>query len=78
MVYKCFVPGCITGYKTCKERRSVFTALKNEALFNKWSCAIPQKVGLTPPLPLAPGVEKVWSQNVSHLIPTNAFTFHRG
>ncbi|CAN8015832.1 unnamed protein product [Ixodes persulcatus] len=40
---KCFVPRCTTGYKTCREKFSLFRAPKDEAQLNLWRHAIPRK-----------------------------------
>lgn len=37
----CAVPKCKTGYKSVKEKFSVFTVPKNIEQFKKWQAAIP-------------------------------------
>ncbi|XP_077497729.1 uncharacterized protein LOC144108345 [Amblyomma americanum] len=38
----CFVPGCTTGYKSCKEKLSLFGVPKDEELSLKWQRNIPR------------------------------------
>lgn len=38
----CFVPGCVTGYKSCKQKLSLFSVPKGEELFLKWQRNIPR------------------------------------
>lgn len=40
---KCFVPRCTTGYKSCREKFSLFSAPKEEERLNVWRHAIPRK-----------------------------------
>lgn len=39
----CFVPRCRTGYKSCHEKFSLFSAPKDEQRLNLWRRAIPRK-----------------------------------
>ncbi|KAH7964982.1 hypothetical protein HPB49_002727 [Dermacentor silvarum] len=39
---KCFVPGCHSGYASCKEPVSLFSAPKEEARLEAWRKAIPR------------------------------------
>jgi THAP domain len=39
---KCFVPGCVSGYKTCKVKASMFTPPTDPDLLIKWQRAIPR------------------------------------
>ena len=45
MVYTCCIPGCKTGYKSCKseEKVALFGFPSNEELKQKWISAIPRK-----------------------------------
>ncbi|KAH7966186.1 hypothetical protein HPB49_014222 [Dermacentor silvarum] len=38
----CFVPGCKSGYKSCKEKLSLFGAPKEEQIFQQWQRNIPR------------------------------------
>lgn len=40
---KCFVPRCNTGYKSCEQKFSLFSAPKDEARLKLWRHAIPRK-----------------------------------
>jgi len=40
MPKKCFVPKCNSGYKTCKDKVSLFRVPNNEALLQQWQNAI--------------------------------------
>lgn len=40
---KCFVPRCNSGYKSCLQKYSLFSAPQNEALLKLWMHAIPRK-----------------------------------
>lgn len=40
---KCFVPRCNTGYKSCVEKWSLFSAPKDEQRLDAWRRAIPRK-----------------------------------
>ncbi|KAH8009882.1 hypothetical protein HPB51_021680 [Rhipicephalus microplus] len=40
---KCFVPYCNTGYKSCKEKFSLFTPPHDQARLEAWRRAIPRK-----------------------------------
>lgn len=40
---KCFVPRCNTGYDSCQEKLSLFSAPKNPARLQAWRNAIPRK-----------------------------------
>ncbi|XP_069679975.1 uncharacterized protein [Periplaneta americana] len=39
----CFVPGCKSSYRSCKEVRRFFFPPKDKAVFQKWCKAIPRK-----------------------------------
>lgn len=39
----CIVPGCTSGYKSNKEKVSLFSIPKDETLRNKWQSAIRKK-----------------------------------
>ncbi|XP_049274415.1 uncharacterized protein LOC119401942 [Rhipicephalus sanguineus] len=41
MVRRCFVPFCNSGYRSCKEKFSMFAAPKDDELLEKWRRAIP-------------------------------------
>lgn len=43
MVRRCFVPFCNTGYRSCKEKFSMFAAPKDDKLLEKWRRAIPKR-----------------------------------
>ena len=45
MVYTCSIPGCKTGYKSCKseEKVALFGFPSNEELKQQWISAIPRK-----------------------------------
>ena len=43
MPYKCIVPGCKTGYLSCKAKLSRFTVPKNDELREKWQEALKLK-----------------------------------
>ena len=43
MPYKCIVPGCKTGYLSCKVKLSTFTVPKNDELREKWQEALKLK-----------------------------------
>ncbi|KAH7934003.1 hypothetical protein HPB49_020203 [Dermacentor silvarum] len=38
----CFVPGCKSGYKSCKEKLSLFGVPKEEQVFQQWQRNIPR------------------------------------
>ncbi|XP_077531337.1 uncharacterized protein LOC144143461 [Haemaphysalis longicornis] len=38
----CFVPGCTTGYKSCKKKLSLFGVPKDEETYRKWQRNIPR------------------------------------
>ncbi|KAH7960959.1 hypothetical protein HPB49_025317 [Dermacentor silvarum] len=40
---KCFVPRCNTGYKSCQQKFSLFSAPKDKACPKLWRHAIPRK-----------------------------------
>lgn len=46
MPNKCVVPGCKTGYASCKTKLSIFSALKNNELREEWQ----KSLRLTKPL----------------------------
>lgn len=38
----CFAPGCKAGYKSSKEKLSLFQAPKDDELFEKWRRTVPR------------------------------------
>ena len=48
MPNKCIVPGCKTGYVSCKARLSTFSAPRNDELREKWEEALKLKKQLMP------------------------------
>ena len=40
---KCFAPRCTTGYKSCTQKLSLFSAPKEEERLREWRNAVPRK-----------------------------------